>query len=245
MTRPSTDRCEYLNFLVQILVPRLNYRYGVARRRPAAPARRLRLCSFLPPAFSNNSSPTGNGLTYSLVDFLTGLVLAKKLFAHKEHSYTKAIALNVLVVSLTRTYFLAILYRIATQRHSRAVAIARNPLVLAQALLDYPDHVRFGKELIRSPLDVPLGEFDRPLERLFFRQFARQITSPDRLRGLSSRRRSQTQLRVRVAGHPIERIRLSLEFTHKAGQRLIYLVDTLLLSYFHTQKGSGATITTG
>ena len=114
----------------------------------------------------------GNGLTNSLVDFLTGLELAKKLFAHKEHSYAEAIALDVLMVPLTRAYFLTILYGIATKRHSRAVAIAGNPLILGQALLDHSDYVRFGKELIWSLLDVPLREFNRPLKRLVFCQLA-------------------------------------------------------------------------
>ena len=187
----------------------------------------------------------GYGLTDSLIDFLTCFVLAKKLFAHKEHSYAKAVALDVLVVSLTRTYLLAILYGIATQRHSRAVSIPGDPLVLAQALLDHTDDVRFGKELILSPLDVPLREFDRALKRLFFCQFAWQTAYPDCAESLSARHRSQTQLRVRVARHTIERIRLLLEFAHETGQCLIYLVDFLFPGYFHTQKGRGATVTPG
>ena len=187
----------------------------------------------------------GNCLTNGLVDFLTVLELAKKLFAHKEHSYAEAITLDVLMVSLTRTYFLAILYRIATKRHSRAVAIAGNPLIFRQALLDHPDYIRFGKELIRSLLDVPLREFDRPLKRPFFCQFTWQAASPHRLQRLSSGCRSQPQLLVDVARHAIEQICLSLEFTHKDGQCLTYLVDSFFLSYFHTQKGGGATITPG
>ena len=42
------------------------------------------------------------------------LVLAKKLFAHEEQSYTEAVPLDVLVVPLAWAYLLAILHGIAT-----------------------------------------------------------------------------------------------------------------------------------
>ena len=55
-----------------------------------------------------------HGLAYRLVDLgFILFVLAKKLFAHEEHSYTEAVALNVLVMPLAGAYLLAILHGIA------------------------------------------------------------------------------------------------------------------------------------
>ena len=52
-------------------------------------------------------------LVYCLGKGLSGLILAKKLFAHKEHSYTEPVASDVLVVPVARADFLAILNGIA------------------------------------------------------------------------------------------------------------------------------------
>ena len=57
--------------------------------------------------------PLRHGLAYRLVELFTLLVLAKKLFANEEHSYAKAVSLDVFVVALAWTYFLTILDRIA------------------------------------------------------------------------------------------------------------------------------------
>ena len=54
-----------------------------------------------------------HSLIDGLSELLALLVLAKKLFAHKKHSYAEAVALNVLVVPLTGTDLLAILDGIA------------------------------------------------------------------------------------------------------------------------------------
>jgi hypothetical protein len=54
--------------------------------------------------------------------YLPGLfVPAKKLFAHEEHSYTEAIAGNILVMPLAGADLLAILHGIAAERHSGAI----------------------------------------------------------------------------------------------------------------------------
>ena len=55
-----------------------------------------------------------NRFPHSLFEIFSGLILAKKLFAHKEHSDAKPVALNVLVMALAGTNFLAILNGIAT-----------------------------------------------------------------------------------------------------------------------------------
>ena len=54
-----------------------------------------------------------DSFAYGLVDLSVLRVFAKKLFAHEKHSYTEAIALNVLVMSLARADLLAILNGIA------------------------------------------------------------------------------------------------------------------------------------
>ena len=94
-----------------------------------------------------------------LIDLPTLLVLAKKLFAYEEHSYTEPIALNVLMMPLAWTDLLAILNWIAAERHSGTVAIAVLGLVLTQSFLDDPDHLRLREELVRPTLHVPLREF--------------------------------------------------------------------------------------
>ena len=100
----------------------------------------------------------GNRLTDGLVEVLTGFVLAKKLFAHKKHSNTKPVSFDVLVVTLARAYLLAILNGIAAKWHSGAVPISVLSLVFRESLLHHFHHFFFGKELVRPPLDVSLGE---------------------------------------------------------------------------------------
>ena len=63
-------------------------------------------------------------------------MLAKKLFAYKEHSNTEAISINVLVVTIAGTDLLAILYGIATEGHSGAVAVPLAYFVFCQAYLN-------------------------------------------------------------------------------------------------------------
>ena len=109
-----------------------------------------------------------NGLGDRLVDLPSLLVLAKKLFAYEEHSYTEPIALNVLVMALAGAYLLAILNWIATERHSGTVAIPVLGLVFAQSLLDDPDHLRLGEELVRPALHVSLRELYGALYGLVF-----------------------------------------------------------------------------
>ena len=114
----------------------------------------------------------GHGLVDGLDRFPLLLVLAKKLFAHEEQSYTEPVAFDVLVMPLAWADLLAILHGIAAEGHSGAVSIAVHSLVLAQALLDDSDHVRFGEELVRSLGHVPLRELYGPVERLFAGQLA-------------------------------------------------------------------------
>jgi len=87
-------------------------------------------------------------LIYCLGEGLSGLILTKKLFVHKKHSYTEPVAGNVLMVSVARTDFLAILNGIATKGHSRAVSITVGYLIGRQPLLNLKDYLRFRKELV-------------------------------------------------------------------------------------------------
>jgi hypothetical protein len=80
------------------------------------------------------------------------------------------------MVPLARTYLLAILDGIVAQRHSRTVAVPVASLVLGEALLYDPYHLRLREELVRSSLNVAFGEFDGPLQRLLFRKFSRHRT---------------------------------------------------------------------
>ena len=101
-----------------------------------------------------------------LHNVLALFVLAKKLFAHEEHSNAEAVALDVLVVTLAGADLLAILDGIAAQRHSRAVSVTVLALVLGQPLLDYGYDFALWKELVRPSLDVPFRELDGALHRL-------------------------------------------------------------------------------
>lgn len=85
-----------------------------------------------------------------LSEGLSGLILTKKLFVHKKHSYTEPVTGNVLVVSVTRADLLAILNGIATKGHSRTEAVAVGHLVGRQPLLDFQNNLRFRKELVRA-----------------------------------------------------------------------------------------------
>jgi len=67
----------------------------------------------LPTAILEQLLAHRDSFAYGLVDLSVLRVFAKKLFAHEKHSYTEAIALNVLVMPLARTYLLAILNGIA------------------------------------------------------------------------------------------------------------------------------------
>ena len=107
-----------------------------------------------------------------LVEFVADLVLAKKLFAYEEHSYTEAVSLDILVMPLAGAYLLAILHGIATEGHSGAIPVAVVLLVLAQALLHDPDDLGVRKELIRATLHVALREPHGALHGLFRREFS-------------------------------------------------------------------------
>jgi hypothetical protein len=85
------------------------------------------------------------------------LVPAKKLFAHEEHSYTEAIASNVLVVPLAGADLLAILHGIAADGHSGAVEAAVVDQVLGQPSLYDVHRLGEGEEVVGPPLDVALG----------------------------------------------------------------------------------------
>ena len=54
------------------------------------------------------------GFIYCLGECLSGFVLVKKLFTHKEHSYTEPVARYVLMMSITWADLLTILNGIAT-----------------------------------------------------------------------------------------------------------------------------------
>ncbi|MCS5538222.1 MAG: hypothetical protein NZ770_08950, partial [Candidatus Poseidoniaceae archaeon] len=107
----------------------------------------------------------------SLIKSLACFIFAKKLFANEEHSNTKPVSHYILVMPLARADLLAILNGIATQRHSRTVAIALKAFILSQALLDLFHNLRFRKELVGAALDVPFRELDSPLKGFFFCQF--------------------------------------------------------------------------
>jgi len=175
MARTSASRCIYLYVRLQSGLP-----YQVLPR-----LLRVSLFALLSPldvelAFAarilKQLLPHGYRLVYRLAELLSSLILAKKLFAHKKHSYAEAVALDVLVVPFAGAYLLAILDGIAAQRHSRTVAVPVVSLVLGEALLYDPYHLRLREELVRSSLNVAFGEFDGPLQRLFFRKFSRHRT---------------------------------------------------------------------
>ena len=110
--------------------------------------------------------PHRNCLAYRLVDLFSLRVLAKKLFAHEEQSYTEAVALDVLVMPLAGANLLAILNGIAAQRHSGTVAVAVVLLVPSQSLLNDADDVRLREELVGPAGHVPLRELDGPVQGL-------------------------------------------------------------------------------
>ena len=96
--------------------------------------------------------------------------LAKKLFAYEEHSNAEAVPFNILVVTVAGANLLAVLNGIATEGHSRAVAVAVLNLVLSQAFLHYLHHIGFGEELVSPSLHVLLREDDGTLQGLFHGQ---------------------------------------------------------------------------
>ena len=114
-------------------------------------------------------SARSHHLVNGLDELLAGLVFAKKLFAHEEHSYTEAVPLDVIVVPVTRADFLAILDGIAAQGHSRAVPIAVKPLVLPQAQLDLLDDLGFREELVWPAGHVLIREVHGTVKHLFRR----------------------------------------------------------------------------
>jgi hypothetical protein len=67
------------------------------------------------------------------------------------------------MMPVARADLLAILHGIAAQGHSRTVAVAVLDLVFRKTALNLRDYFRLGKELVRSPLYVALGELDRSL----------------------------------------------------------------------------------
>ena len=75
----------------------------------------------------------------SALGLLARFHLAKKLFAHEEHSYTEPVPRYVLVVPLAGADLHAIPLRVAFYDHSGAVAVAPLHLVLGKALLDLVD----------------------------------------------------------------------------------------------------------
>ena len=109
----------------------------------------------------------GNGLINCLNGLPILLVLAKKLFAHKEHSYAEAVSLYVLVMPLAGADFLAILNGVAAQGHSGAVAITLSALVLCQPLLHDLYNLSLREELVGATGHVAFGELYRTCHRLF------------------------------------------------------------------------------
>ena len=71
------------------------------------------------------------------------------------------------MVTIAGADLLAILHGIASEGHSRTVAIAVRDLVLGEAFLDDANNVRFGEELVRTARDVTFRELNGPLQRLF------------------------------------------------------------------------------
>ena len=73
------------------------------------------------------------------------------------------------MMPVTWTDLLAILNRIATQRHSRAVSIAVGYLVCSEPLLNLEDDIWFREEFIWPPRCICFGEFLRTLKSFFRR----------------------------------------------------------------------------
>ena len=105
----------------------------------------------LAPSVLEELAAYGHRLVDGLDRLSLFLVLAKKLFANEEQSYTEPVPLDVLVMPLAWAYLLAILHGIAAEGHSGTVPVPVQPLVLGQALLDDPDDVRLWEELVRTP----------------------------------------------------------------------------------------------
>ena len=109
----------------------------------------------------------GCHLSQSAGRYLPGLLVpAKKLFADEEHSYTIAIAGDVLVMPFAGADLLAILHGIAAEGHSGAVEAAVVDQVLGEPSLDAVYHVGGGEEAVGPPLDVALGHVPGPLQGL-------------------------------------------------------------------------------
>ena len=95
-----------------------------------------------------------NRLIYSLDKVLALFILAKKLFAYEEHSNTEPVPFDVLVVPVTGAYLLAVLYGIAAQGHSRAVAVTVVNLVFGQPLLYHLDYFRLREKFVWPALNI-------------------------------------------------------------------------------------------
>jgi len=128
-----------------------------------------------------------NSLADGLLELLPLLVLAKKLFAHEEHSYTEAVAGDVLVMPVAGAYLLTILDRIARERHSGAVPVAVLYLVLGQPILDNLDYFRVREKLVRPSLHIFLRKAPRPLKRFFFAKLFLHVCPHESVEGSCTR----------------------------------------------------------
>ena len=121
-------------------------------------------------------------LVYGLGEILALFILAKELLADKEHSNAEAVAFYVFVVAVARADFFAILNGVAAQGHSRAVPVTVIYLVFSQALLNYLDNFRLGKEFVGSALNVFLGKGLGAFQCLVNVQLALQRGPPEKCR---------------------------------------------------------------
>lgn len=99
-----------------------------------------------------------NRLVYGLDKVLPLFILAKKLFAYEEHSNAEPVPFDIFVVPVTGAYLLAVLYGIAAQGHSRAVAVTVVNLVFGQPLLYHLDYFRLREKFVRPALHIFLRE---------------------------------------------------------------------------------------
>jgi hypothetical protein len=123
-------------------------------------------------SFFEQVTPLGHNLINCLFEILTGFVLAKKLFAHKKHSYAEPIAGNILVMSIARADLLAILNWITTQRHSRAVTVAVRNFIFSKAFLYLFDYFCFREKCVSSLRNVFLREIFSAGDSVFGCQFS-------------------------------------------------------------------------
>ncbi len=79
------------------------------------------------------------------------------------------------MMPIVGAYLLAILYRIATEGHSRAVTITMLHLVGGKTLLNQAHHLFVGEKLITAYLHILFREANRSSHRLLLGQFLGHI----------------------------------------------------------------------